>query len=108
MREDILVRWLRSFPPEVLRIKGVTRLIDDPTAEACFFQRTDDELGNPSIIKTFMPESAEPCAVFIGNGMDQTKIRNSLGTFLYQSSTAVLSDSNGIPSFGNFLANRCK
>ena len=108
MREDILVRWLLSFPPEVLRIKGVTRLIDDPTDDACFFQRTDDEWGNPSIIKTFMPEGAEPCAVFIGNGMNETKIRNSVGNFLYQSVEAVPSASNEIPSIGNFLANRCK
>ena len=108
MREDILVRWLLSFPPEVLRIKGVTRLIDDPADDACFFQRTDDEWGNPSIIKTFMPEGAEPCAVFIGNGMNETKIRNSVGNFLYQSVEAVPSASNGIPSIGNFQANRCK
>ena len=89
MSEDILVRWLRSFPPEVLRIKGLVRLIDDPVDDACFFQRTDDEWENPRIIKTFMPEGAEPYAVFIGNGMDETKIRGSLGTFLYQSSPAL-------------------
>ena len=108
MREDILVRWLRSFPPEVLRIKGVVRLIDDPIDDACFFQRTDDEWGNPSIIKTFMPEGAEPCAVFIGNGMDETKIRNSLSTFFYQTSTIVPPASNGIPSIEHFLVSRSK
>jgi G3E family GTPase len=98
MRENILVRWLLSFPPEVLRIKGVVRLIDDPAHAACFFQRTDDEWGNPSIIKSFMPEGVEPCAVFIGNGMDEAKIRNSLGAFIYQPPPAV----------GHFLTNRCK
>lgn len=108
MREDILVRWLRSFPPEVLRIKGLVRLLDDPTDDACFFQRTDDEWGNPSIIKTFMPEGAEPCAVFIGNGMDEMKIRNSLGSFIYQNSPAIPSVSKGIPNIGDFLAKRCK
>lgn len=106
MREDILVRWLLSFPPEVLRIKGLVRLLDDPTDDACFFQRTDDEWGNPCIIKTFMPEDAEPCAIFIGNGMDETKIRNSLTSFLYQTSEAA--PSNGIPNIGTFLAKRCK
>ena len=106
MREDILVRWLLSFPPEVLRIKGLVRLLDDPTDDACFFQRTDDEWGNPSIIKTFMPEGAEPCAIFIGNGMDEAKIRNSLTSFLYQASEAA--PSNGIPNIGTFIAKRCK
>ena len=92
MREDILVRWLLSFPPEVLRIKGLVRLLDDPTDDACFFQRTDDEWGNPSLIKTFMPEGAEPCAVFIGNGMDEARIQASLTMFLYQSLPAKLPD----------------
>lgn len=108
MREDVLVRWLLSFPPEVLRIKGIVALLDDPTDDACFFQRTDDEWGNPSIIKTFMPEGAEPCAVFIGNGMDEAKIRSSLDTFLYPPSPAVSPAPSGIPFIGNFLANRCK
>lgn len=107
MREDILVRWLRSFPPEVLRIKGLVRLVDDPTDNACFFQRTDDEWENPSIIKTFMPEGADPCAVFIGNGLDETKIRGSLGSFLYQTISPAPS-ANGIPSIESFLASRCK
>ncbi len=108
MCEDILGRWLRSFPPEVLRIKGLVRLIDDPTEDACFFQRSDDEWRNPSIIKTFIPNGAEPCAVFIGNGMDETKIRGSLGTLLYQSSPALTPAASGIPFIENFLANRCK
>lgn len=108
MREDILTRWLLSFPPEVLRIKGLVRLIDDPVDGACFFQRTDDEWGNPSIIKTFMPEGEEPCAIFIGNGMDEAKIRASLSTFIYQNRSAAPSPSNGIPNIGDFLAKRCK
>lgn len=108
MREDILVRWLLSFPPEVLRIKGLVRLIDDPTDDACFFQRTDDEWGNPSLIKTFMPEGAEPCAVFIGNGMDEAKIRKSLESFSYHSSPPSQTEARGIPSIAAFLANRCK
>jgi G3E family GTPase len=108
MREDILIRWLLSFPPEVLRIKGLVRLLDDPTDNACFFQRTDDEWGNPSLIKTFMPEGADPCAVFIGNGMDETKIRRSLASFHYQPESSAPPSSNGIPSIASFLANRCK
>ncbi len=106
MREDILVRWLLSFPPEVLRIKGLVRLLDDPTDDACFFQRTDDEWGNPSIIRTFMQEGDEPCAMFIGNGMDEAKIQASLISFIYQSLPTATS--NGVSNIGDFLAKRCK
>lgn len=83
MREETLRSWLKSFPPTVLRIKGLVALLDDPTDDACFFQRTDDEFERPNLIKTRMPEGAESCAVLIGNGLDEARIHRSLETFDY-------------------------
>lgn len=108
MREDLLRRWLRSFPAHFLRIKGVVRLLDDPLDDACFFQRTDDEFEVPCLIKTFMPEGAESCAVFIGNGLDEQRILRSLETFSYTSIPAETPSPHGIPSLSQFLAKRCK
>jgi G3E family GTPase len=94
MREDTLRKWLTSFPSSVLRIKGLVSLVDDPQEDACFFQRTDDEFERPNLIKTRMPGGAESCAVFIGNGLDETRIRNSLHGFCYNASE---SSNNNLP-----------
>lgn len=95
MREDTLRKWLISFPPTVLRIKGLVSLLDDPQEDACFFQRTDDGFERPNLIKTRMPAGAESCAVFIGNGLDEIRIQRSLIGFRYDASE---SSSPGLPS----------
>ncbi len=81
--EEILIRWLKSFPPDVLRIKGATLLLDSDD-EACFFQRTDDDLERPMILKGKMPETTQPCAVFIGHQLDADAIATSLKAMLDQ------------------------
>ncbi len=82
LREDILVRWLGSFSAEVLRIKGFVPLLDDPEHPACFFQRTDDDIARPNIIKTTLIYDSDPCAVFIGHDLDAYKVTRSLVPYL--------------------------
>jgi G3E family GTPase len=82
MREDALIRWLKSFPSEVLRIKGAVHLIDDPEYESCFFQRTDDETERPYLSKGRLPKETPPCAVFIGGKLDAVAIMASLQPFV--------------------------
>ncbi len=82
LREETLVRWLGSFPPEVLRIKGFVPLLDDPEHPACFFQRTDDDIKRPNIIKTTLSYDTDSCAVFIGRDLDADKITRSLQPYL--------------------------
>ena len=108
MREDILMRWLRSFPSNVLRIKGLVRLLDDPVDDACFFQRTDDEFEMPYLIKTFMEPGSEPCAIFIGNGLDEAKILRSLDHFSYFPIKDEVPNPFGIPPIQSFLTRRSK
>ncbi|MBK1883761.1 GTP-binding protein [Luteolibacter pohnpeiensis] len=81
LREEDLIRWLVSFPAHILRIKGAVRLINSEH-EACFFQRTDDELERPTILKGKMPETTLPCAVFIGIKLDSQAIQQSLKELL--------------------------
>lgn len=82
MREETLIRWLKSFPPEVLRIKGAVHLIDDAEYESCFFQRTDDETERPYLSKGKLPQETPPCAVFIGGKLDAVAIEASLQQYL--------------------------
>jgi G3E family GTPase len=81
MKEETLIRWLKSFPAQVLRIKGAVRLLDDEY-EACFFQRTDDDREHPSVMKGTMPTTTQPCAVFIGIQLDPVSIEKSLEAIL--------------------------
>jgi G3E family GTPase len=86
MREETLIHWLKSFPPEVLRIKGAVHLIDDAEYESCFFQRTDDDTERPYLSKGKLPKETPPCAVFIGGKLNASAIKASLQPFLASSS----------------------
>lgn len=62
--ETALKDWLKSLPPEVLRVKGVTQLVGN-TSDLCCFQRVEDKAE----IKLFpLPEDFPwtPIAVLIG------------------------------------------
>jgi G3E family GTPase len=75
MTEDHLRHWLLSLPREVLRVKGLARISEK---EMAYFQRTDDALETPRIVKTKFQDSIVPAAVLIGSGIQEESIRASL------------------------------
>lgn len=75
MSEEHLRHWLLSLPREILRVKGLVRISD---SEMAYFNRTDDALEAPRIVKTKFQSSIAAAAVFIGPSVDASNIRDSL------------------------------
>jgi G3E family GTPase len=72
-----LQRWLMSLPSEVLRVKGVVRLVEEPD---CWyqFQRVDEFRGEAALFKLPQKPIVPACAVLIGVKLDETLIRQRL------------------------------
>jgi G3E family GTPase len=64
MTEDRLRQWLLSLPRDILRVKGLARLSDDP-------------FEAPRITRVSVQEGMEPAAVFIGPGLSENFLQNS-------------------------------
>jgi G3E family GTPase len=68
MSEERLRLWLLSLPQDVLRVKGLAYLSD---TEMAYFNRSDDPLEAPRIIKTTPQDGMEPAVVFIGPKLNE-------------------------------------
>lgn len=72
-----LQQWLMSLPAEVLRVKGVVRLMEEP--ERWFkFQRVDNLQGEATLNEMPQKPSVPACAVLIGVRLDANAIREGL------------------------------
>ncbi len=72
-----LLRWLKSLPAEVLRVKGVVQLMEEP--DKWFqFQRVDDFSGEAALHELPQEPIVSPCAVLIGVHLDTESIRQRL------------------------------
>ena len=77
MAAEHLQKWLNALPTEVLRVKGVVQLVEEP--ERWFqFQRVDEFRGEAALHELPQKPIVPPCAVLIGVKLDEVKIRNSL------------------------------
>ncbi len=74
MSEERLRQWLVSLPQEVLRIKGLAYISE---TEMAYFNRTDDPLEAPRIIKTTPQDGMESAVVFIGSKLDEKALQAS-------------------------------
>jgi G3E family GTPase len=74
MSEERLRQWLLSLPQDVLRIKGLAYISE---TEMAYFNRTDDPLEAPRIIRTTPQEGMEPAVVFIGPKLDEKALQAS-------------------------------
>lgn len=69
-----LHRWLKSLPKEVLRVKGVVRLEEEP--DRWFqFQLVDAVVGEAKLYELPQKPSVPACAVLIGVGLDKVEIQ---------------------------------
>ncbi len=76
-----LQEWMQKMPSEVLRVKGVVRLAEEP--ECWFqFQRMDDFRDDTKLFKLSGKPSVPACAVLIGVRLDEASLRRSLSTTL--------------------------
>lgn len=75
-----LQEWLASLPPEVLRVKGVIRFVEEPE-QWYQFQRTDDLRGEAILRPMQQTPGLPPCAVLIGVKLDETKLKTGLAKF---------------------------
>jgi G3E family GTPase len=66
-----------SLPPDVLRVKGVVRLDEEPD---CWyqFQRVDEFRGEAALFQLPQKPIVPACAVLIGVKLDETLIRQRL------------------------------
>jgi G3E family GTPase len=72
-----LQRWLISLPPDVLRVKGVVRLVEYP--DRWFqFQRVDELRGEAALYQLPQKPIVPACAVLIGVQLDEPLIRQRL------------------------------
>lgn len=72
-----LQEWLKSLPEEVLRVKGLVRLAEEP--DAWFqFHRVDAAHGEAALVPLSFEPSVPACAVLIGVRLDEEAIRNAL------------------------------
>jgi G3E family GTPase len=76
----VLQTWLRSLPPEVLRVKGVAYLNDLPGVPF-LFQRTDDRPQGTLFPLTGEP-TVEPCAILIGVRLETESLAVGLAEHL--------------------------
>lgn len=72
-----LQEWLASLPPEVLRVKGVVRFSEEKE-QWYHFQRTDDLSGEAILRPMERSPSVSACAVLIGVGLEEAKLREGL------------------------------
>jgi G3E family GTPase len=72
-----LQRWLMSLPSDVLRVKGVVRLVEEPD---CWyqFQRLEEFHGDAALFKLPQKPIVPACAVLIGVKLDESLIRQHL------------------------------
>jgi G3E family GTPase len=69
-----LHRWLKSLPKEVLRVKGVVRLAEEP--DRWFqFQLVDAVVGEAKLFELPQKPAVPACAVLIGVGLDKVEIQ---------------------------------
>ena len=81
-----LQRWLQELPDEVLRVKGVVRLAEEP--DKWFqFHRVDDRRGEAALFELPEKPVVPACAVLIGVRLDEDGIRGSLQRVLAQESS---------------------
>lgn len=72
-----LHRWLTVLPRDILRVKGLVRLTDQP--EHWFhFQRVEGLPGEAKLYKLPEKPAVPPCALLIGVKLDEKAIRDSL------------------------------
>ena len=72
-----LQRWLKLLPREVLRVKGVVRLSEEP--DRWFqFQRVDDLRGEAKLYALPQRPLVPACAVLIGVKLNEQTIRDTL------------------------------
>ncbi len=72
-----LQKWLQSLPVEVLRVKGVVRLAEEPE-QWLQFQRVDELWGEATLFELPQKPVVPACAILIGVKIDEAKIRESL------------------------------
>ncbi len=77
MQSADLQRWLRSLPPEVLRVKGVVQLAEQP-GRWHQFQRIDELRGEAALFELPQNPAVPACAVLIGVKLDESAIRRAL------------------------------
>lgn len=77
MKAAELQRWLRSLPPEVLRVKGVVQLAEQP-GRWHQFQRVDEIRGEAMLFELPQKPIVPACAVLIGVKLDESAIRRAL------------------------------
>ncbi len=77
MPAEHLQIWLNSLPSDVLRVKGVVRLSEEPE---CWyqFQRVEKFGGDASLYQLSQQPIVPACAVLIGVHLDEQAIRESL------------------------------
>jgi len=76
-------QWLKTLPPDVLRVKGVVRLIEMPE-KWLQFQRVDDFRGEAALMELPQKPELPACAVLIGVKLDEVSIRNEMIKILGQ------------------------
>lgn len=77
MEAEHLHRWLKSLPPEVLRVKGVVRLAEEP--DRWFqFQRIDEYRGEARLYELPQRPVVPACAVLIGVRLDEASLGRAL------------------------------
>ncbi len=77
MRAQHLQAWLQSLPPEVLRVKGVVRFVEEPDTWMKF-NRVDALRGEATVFELPQKPIVPACAVLIGVRLDEPLIRKLL------------------------------
>lgn len=80
-----LQRWLQSLPAEVLRVKGVVRLTEQPE-HWLQFQRVDECRGEAALFELPQKPIVPACAILIGVRLDEAKVRESLNIAMKEGS----------------------
>ncbi|MEX1117427.1 MAG: GTP-binding protein [Terrimicrobiaceae bacterium] len=72
-----LLAWVTNLPPEILRVKGVAKFLEDPGTDYVF-ERTDDHKWGPTAFALKQPPTVPPCVVLIGVRIDSAAVQSSL------------------------------
>ena len=83
--EDLLA-WLKRLPAEVLRVKGVVQLAEEPD-RWYQFQRVDEIKGEARLYELPQKPVVPPCAVLIGVRLDESTIRQKLAQSIKKEAT---------------------
>jgi G3E family GTPase len=76
-----LRHWLRSLPPDVLRVKGVVHFRERP-GTWFQFQRIDDEREEAVLVELPQPPVVPACAVLIGVRLDEVALQRQMRDML--------------------------